>query len=696
MKKIIFCLFIGCVIGYSILVPAIKIDGVPYKMEKINSGVGLLSEERDLFYCELKESTEREIRAFLSERDFLEGDFFALDPLENRLKEIIQTKNDTAQKQDAVYQARFTALLDENRLPFSIPLLQVRQVIDYDEFNASLFSLQLKSVALNGTEFDELALAIVNDFTKTHRNTLTTRALREINQKGEAISNKILENLDEQKPLDEEINIDGFVSILADYHAAASRLNAYNASLLSQCKISEQVKGYMIPVNFSAERPIWEEFMFEYNFDKLVLKSFLDFHERISLGFNNYYRSGFDKIVSGQIDQMKKNLSEQRNIDREVDVLQATRFNNYLKKQATLYESMVYSILERSFEDSKTVVSVPVIYALQGETAIHELSPLPQDYVAVNNNTYYEAPLRMMEQALASYSEFFTSTKKMMLEREAQEISERQISNINKGTDLNAGITTTGISSLVKYYSEQASKTEFYAKLLEQFKVDDAINPVAVIPVSYAPEPGKDLFDSYRSVINVSLPSTDTEYFNELLLDRDAAHIMSADIDSVRNEWNRVIPERKKDMVKNRLNQYQQNINARRNVKFGVSDTELKECIAWEERQQRISGYLFPDLIKSCSLNAKLPEITAVDPDVSAIDISPLEINAKVKNDWAFDSDLAGSVENMTLILPIFMVETFNNVTRQTITHEMDILRRNGAEWAKFRYELGTRLGLTG
>jgi len=196
-------------------------------------------------------------------------------------------------------------------------------------------------------------------------------------------------------------------------------LNAYNSFLLSQCTI-EHDKGYMLPVYFPSQRPVREEFMYENDFDKLLLKSFTDFHEIISLGFKDYYRSGFDKIVSGQFDQMQKNLSELRNIDREADILQTTRFKKYINKQAVIYENMAFSILERSFENSGTAVSAPVIYAPRGETAIHELSPLPRDYAVVNDNVYYEAPIRMMEQALASFTEFFISNKKMMFEREAQ------------------------------------------------------------------------------------------------------------------------------------------------------------------------------------------------------------------------------------------------------------------------------------
>jgi len=690
MKKIISLLIpacvIGCVIGYSIKVPAIRIDGVSYNMDAIDSGVRLLSEERDSFYRELDESAGREIRSFLYGQEFI---------FENRLKEILQRKIDTAQEKDAVFQARFAALLNKNKLSFAIPLLQVRRSGNYDEIHASLFPFQLKSVTVNGAEFDEAAVTLIHEFTETRQKELSVRALSEIEQKKESIYAKMLENLNGQRPLDDEINIDDLVLIPADYHETASRLNAYNAFLLSQCTVSEQDKGYMLPVNLSAKKPIREEFMYENDFDKLLLKSFKDFHERISLGFKDYYRSGFDKIVSGQIEQMQRNLAEQRNIDREADIIQTTRFKKYINKQAVLYENMAYSILERSFGNSGTAVFAPVIYAPRGETAIHELSPLPRDYAVVNGNAYYEAPVRMMEQALASFTEYFISQKKMMFEREAQKISGRLISNINDGRDLNSGITTAGLNSLVKYYSDQASKTEFYAKLLEQFRADDVIKPAALIPASYTPEPEKSLFDSFRSVINVSLPSIDAEYYNELPLDQDAARIISAGIDAVRDEWNRVIPERKRDMIKNRLNQYQQNINARRNVKFGVSGAELKECIAWEERQQKISGYLFPSLIKSCSLNAKLPEISTVNPDVSAIDITPLVINAKIIDGMAIDSDLADGIENMAVILPVSMVETYNNEIRRTIQKEMDILRRNGAEYAKVRYELGTRIGLS-
>jgi len=687
MKKVISILIpacvIGCVIGYSIKVPAIRIDGVPYNMDAINNSVNLLSGERDLFYRGLDESAGREIRSFLYGQDFL---------FENRIKEILQRKIDTAQKQDAVFQARFTALLNENRLSFAIPLLQVRRFANYDELHASVFPFRFKSVTLNGAEFDEAAQKLIREFTETRQKELSIRALSETEQKKEAIYTKMMENLNEQRPLDEEINIDDLVSIPADYHAAASRLNAYNSFLLSQCTVSEQDKGYMLPVNFSAERPIREEFMYENDFDKHLLKSFIDFHERISLGFKDYYRSGFEKIVSGQLDQMQKNLSGQRSIDREFDVLQTARFKKYINKQAVIYENLAYSILERSFENPGTSVYVPVIWAPRGETAIHELSPLPRDYVVVNNNAYYEAPMRMMEQAFASYTEFFNSNKKMMLEREAQKISERQISNIKEGRDLDTGVTTAWISSLTKYYSDQASKTEFFAALLEQFRADETIIPAQAIPAGYVSEPVKIPFDSYRSVINVNIPYTDSVYFNELLLDRDAAHIISAGIDTVKNEWNRVIPERKKDLINNRLNQYRQNINSLRNVSFGVSGSELKECIAWEERQRKISGYLFPSLIKSCSINTS---VTEVNPDVSVIDISPLEINAKIIGGRAFDSDLMSGVEGMAEILPKVMVEIFNNKTRQTITDEMNILRRNGAEWAKVRYEISTRIGLT-
>jgi len=245
---------------------------------------------------------------------------------------------------------------------------------------------------------------------------------------------------------------------------------------------------------------------------------------------------------------------------------------------------------------------------------------------------------------------------------------------------------------LAKYYSDQASKTEFFAALLEQFRADDAVNPAAAIPASYVSEPGKSPFDSYRSVINVSIPYTDSVYFNESLLDRDAAYSMSAGIDSVRNEWNRVIPERKRELINKRLNQYQANINSLRNPGFGVSGSEIKECIAWEERQRKISGCLFPSLIESCSINTS---VTEVNPNVGVIDVSPLEINAKITDGIAFDSDLVSGVENMAVTLSKSLVGNINNKVGQTIKYEMDILRRNGIEYANYRYKIGTRIGLT-
>jgi hypothetical protein len=249
---------------------------------------------------------------------------------------------------------------------------------------------------------------------------------------------------------------------------------------------------------------------------------------------------------------------------------------------------------------------------------------------------------------------------------------------------------------LINYYSDQASKTEFYTKLFEQFKTGVTPNSAVSIPAVNASEPGKNLLDLYRNVVNVSLPYVDAEYYNGLILDRDAARIMSAGIDAVRVEWNRSNSEIKRNMIKNRLNQYQQNIGARRNVKFGVSGTELKERITWEKRQHEISGYLFSSLMKSCSLNAKtLQEAVVINPNVSVIDISPLAINAKIINNNAFDSDLACGIENMAEVLPQVMIELFNGEIEHTIKQEMDILRRNGADWSKFRYEIGNRIGLT-
>jgi hypothetical protein len=566
-------------------------------------------------------------------------------------------------------------------------------VTDYNEFCASLFQPQLKKITLNGAEFDEAAFAQIHKFLETRLNKITNDALREIELKEGTLSGKILENLNEKKPLDEGISIADLVSIPANYYMAVSRLTAYSTSLMSQCRISEQDRIYALPVNIAAQKPAWEQFTYEYDFDGLVLKSFQNFHEKTRLGFHSYVASCSRKIISEQFEQMKKNLLEQKNVDREVDILQSTRFINYVQKQAAIYENLAHSILECFLERDETVVSIPAAYSAQKETAIHDLSalsPLPPGFVFINNEPF----LRAMEQELASYTEFFVTTKKLTLEQEINKIISPQISNINEGRDLNSGINTADLSSWIKYYSDQASKTDFYVKLLEQFKFEEFSGP-AVLPISYVSEPEGNPLDSFKRVINVSFPYMDAEAFNGLILDRDAAHMMRAGIDAVRAEWNRTNSEKKGNIMKNRAYQYQQNIGCHRNVNFGISGTELQESIAWEKRQQEISGYFFPSLIKSCILDDTPLEIAVLNPEVSALDISSLEIEGKIINDRVFDSDFIRGVERMAETLPQFMIVTFNVRIENTIRQEMDILRRNGVDWSRFRYELSTRLGLT-
>jgi hypothetical protein len=292
-----------------------------------------------------------------------------------------------------------------------------------------------------------------------------------------------------------------------------------------------------------------------------------------------------------------------------------------------------------------------------------------------------------VEEQLGAFKNFYASYKTGNLAHAARENTSLLITNINNHRDLNAGVSPAGYGALVKYLAEQEAKAEtVFGKLVNQFQAG------VLLPATVSKTAS---LESMKQVINISLPNIEIELYNGLALDQEAAHIISGSLDAVRSEWNRVNTAEKLNLLNSRQAQYLENINVRRSLNYGIKDSELKDAVAWEKRQQEISRPLFASFLRSCALNQEtLPESAAVNPGVTAIDISPLAIEAVYCNGIALDSTLAGGVENMAGILPKTMETQLNVETKKTVNRQMDRFLKNGADWAEFRYKILTGLSL--
>jgi hypothetical protein len=690
MKKgiMISTLLFLIVIGYSLLTPAVMIDGAPYKIENITEGVKRLSEERDQFYRELDKSVKQEISDFISDQRSLLRN--AVDPsvLTNGLKDIIQKKYGTARKQDALFESSLAGLMQTNKLRFAIPLLQIRMEKTYDELYTALFIPQFHSTSMNGSVFDETALTIAQEFCESNWNEFTASVLQKTRENVNRFGGQVLDNLANHKRLDEGVDIDEIVSIPGYYRNTVSQLNTYNASLLSQCSVPGQYDARIVSVNATFKRSVRGN-SGGYDFDTVMFQALREIHNNVRAGFGEYYRSNTEAIITIQFDQMKKNLAEKKNVDQNIDIEAMARLYNYLCGQAKSYEAMAASIFERALRNPAGM-SMPVIFDSEEAAPFRDfdLSPLAMQCIGVNSSLYQGEALLAIERETASLMDFFEAFKKENLEQEAQRIDRILTANIREYKDLHTGVGYAAYRSLVDYLFEQTAKSRNVVEtLLNQCKAE-SVFPTAVSET----QP----LESFRSVINVNLPAVELEYFNGTPLDQKAAHIINATLAAARSEWKRVNTARKIDLLNRRQNQYQQNIEARRNINYGIKVSELTDAVEWEIRQQQISRELFASLIKSCTLNAEaLPESRIVNQHVSIIDISPLAVSVKSFNGMFYDAVLVSGVENMADTLAPILVEQLRSETVNTAQRQMNILRRNSAEWAEYRYRLITRLALT-
>jgi hypothetical protein len=684
MKKgIIVSLVLAVAAGAFLVKPAVRIDGALYKREGITEGVKLLGEERALFYREQDETAEKEIDAFIADQRSRLGNTIDPSVPANGLKSILQRKYEILKNQDAVYESRLENLMEKNRLTVAIPL--VKEEKNRDELYTAVFIPQSRLIGIQGSDFDETALSLVSAFTKAYWNEYSSAVLRELEEKTNRFSRRVLENLAAHKPLDEGSNSDEIASIPLYYRDAVSRLNAYNTALFSQCAVAGDPRA--VPV--SIVRSLREEPAGGYDFDTIMAQALRITHNNIRIGFNEYYRSNIAAIAAGQIERMKANLTADKDIDKDFDKQEAARFLSYLFGQAESYTTMATAILERSLPNSGTAGLVPVVF---GETegaafGTMALSPLAIHYIDVDGSLYLGEPLLAMERELASFKAFFASFKEEKLEQEAKNIFDPMISNMREHRDISAGVSHTAFSSMVGYLSAQAAKSETMSEmLLNQFRAEAPV-PAAVSKTN--------TLASFGNFINVSLPVTELAYHNGLALDREAVRIITTGMDTVRSEWNRVDRARKTALMNKRLGQYRNNIEICRALNYGIDVFEVKEAAAWGLRQQHISRPLFASLLGSCAPDpdAQL-ESVMVSSNVLAVDISPLGIGAKVFNGALYDSTLVSGVEKTADTLPRMMVRQINRETVKAVTRQTDLFRKNGTEWSELRYKIPTRLGL--
>jgi hypothetical protein len=680
-KTIIVLLLLVGVVNAFFFTPAVRIDGALYKREEITEGVKLLNEERALFSREQDESAEKEIEAFISDQCSRLGNTIVPSVLTSGLKNILQRKYGALKNQDAVYESRLADLMKENRLYAAVPL--VKEEKTREALYAAIFIPQSRVININGSDFDETALALVSKFAKAYWNEYTSVVLREIEEKTNRFSNHVLENLAAHRPLDEGSDSDEITSIPLYYRDAVSRLNAYNAALFSQCALAGGPR--VVPV--SMVQPVWGDYAGGYDFDTIMSQVLRIAHNKIQIGFNEYYRSNITNIVAGQIERMKTNLIAKKDIDKDFDKQETTRFLAYLFGQAESYTAMVAAILERSLPNSGTAGLVPVVFDETEAFGNMALSPLAIQCIDVDGSLYLGEPLLAMERELASFKDFFVSFKEEKLEQEAEKIFGLVISNMREHRDISAGVSHTAFSSMIGYLSAQAAKSETMSEmLLDQFRAETLFSAAVSQTTTLA---------SFGNLINVSLPMTDLAYHNGLALDREAARVIKTGMDTVRSEWNRVNRARKTTLMNNRLGQYQKNIEVCRALDYGIDVFEVKEAVAWGLRQQQISRPLFASLLRSCAPNPDAPpESVMASPSILAIDLSPLSMGAKVFNGALYDSTLVSGVEKTADTLPRMMVGQINRETVKAVTRQMDIFRKNGAAWSEFRYKIPVRLSL--